>query len=130
MGEHTPVLRLSMLSLTAGLQEPITTTPRAQSLYFQEETDARYIHITHHHLQNKRERDKSGSQMASSHLPTTAFTWNLWIYPQSSPAHIAAEPRTAGIHVPVSSSRACAGVPSYLETPGSSLLGRWAWEAA
>lgn len=80
MGEHTPVLRLSMLSLTAVLQEPIITMPRAQGLYFQEETDTRYIHITHHHLHKKKKmREKSGSQMASSHLPATAFTRSLWI---------------------------------------------------
>lgn len=52
-GVHAGTETLSTLDLTADPQEPITTTPRAQSLYLQEETGARYIHITYHHLKKK-----------------------------------------------------------------------------
>lgn len=71
-----------MLSLIAVPQELITTMSRAQHLYLQEQTDARYIHITHHLKKKKCAREKSGSQMASSHLPPTTFAQSHWTLPQ------------------------------------------------
>lgn len=124
-----------MLSLTAVPQELITTMSRAQRLYLQEQTDARYIHITHHLKKKVREREvrvTDGQQPpAPYHLRTEPLDSSPATSPPSPlPAQVAAELSTAENHVPMTSTRACAMAPSYLETPGSSLLGPWAWEAA
>lgn len=90
-------------------QELITNTPRAQSLYSEEETYARYIHIRHHHLKMKIKKSggTDGHQPPVWPSPSHGATGALPgpFLPSPLPAQVEAELRSAGNLVMVTSTQ-------------------------